>query len=487
LAPSDPIFRYETQALNQTVATQKVVYLRPGISMRTTALRRLTTYLAYVKGRAVVFVGLMALTLDGLVLGHSPPGADRGETSAWWPLVQNVAHGFGYVQCLPDYFPFCGAANQATAMHEPVPVLLFAGVAVLGHDSLQAVAALQVVVHLVILFGVVLVARRLAGHRTALLAGVVWALYIPALRLVPSASGDLLGALGVTWGVLAFMAARRAERTWLWLAAGGCLGLGALSRSAVLVIAPALALGNLAWPFWPTLSMRGRVQRSLLVLAAWGLVQLPWVVRNELTFGRPVLGSTLAGYNIFRHNSALGTSDFVRYIGPAEAQGAVQFLLAHRPELQGTENEADLEAVYRHEGLALIAAQPLKYITLVAGRFFMLWFNWTVPEAYGQTLASDPGYLAELQQVLLVAGGALGALTIPWRRCWPATSTIIVVGLTYMAVDGQLRYLVSVAPLLMVLSAIACTQVGERLGGKLRVTALGERLERRPVDLLVQQ
>jgi 4-amino-4-deoxy-L-arabinose transferase-like glycosyltransferase len=188
-------------------------------------------------------VALVALVVDISALHFVPPTADRGETPHWWPLVQNVAHGRGYVACLPEYFPFCGPTNEVTAQREPLPVLLFAAMARLTGDSLAAAAAVEVAVNLATLCGAFLLARELAGVRAGLLAALAWAAYLPAIQLLPQVSGDLPATLAVTCGLYCFLRAQRTGRAADWLLTGAWLGVGALSRSAVLVVAPTLAVG----------------------------------------------------------------------------------------------------------------------------------------------------------------------------------------------------------------------------------------------------
>jgi hypothetical protein len=103
-------------------------------------------------------VGL-ALLLDGARLWRDPPVILDDQTSTWWPVSLSVADGQGFVGCLPQYFPFCGPGNDATAMREPVPVYFFAAVASIVH-SLWAAALVQLLLQvLVILSSIVWSAR----------------------------------------------------------------------------------------------------------------------------------------------------------------------------------------------------------------------------------------------------------------------------------------------------------------------------------------
>src|SRR5262245_7932866 len=71
---------------------------------------------------------------------NHPLSLQSGETNSWWMIALNLIHGHGYSLCLTQYFPFCGPANQVTAMREPVPVFLFAIAARVGKESLWVAA-----------------------------------------------------------------------------------------------------------------------------------------------------------------------------------------------------------------------------------------------------------------------------------------------------------------------------------------------------------
>jgi hypothetical protein len=184
---------------------------------------------------------------------------------------------------------------------------------------------------------------------------------------------------------------------------------------------------------------------------------LPWGVRNYAAFGRPVVGSTLAGYNLFRQNYMLPTNNYLRYVGPREAFQAVSELVARRTDLRGTENEAQMEAVYQEEAMRIIAAEPKRYIMLSAYRFLPLWFNWGVKEAY-RVPVQIGDYLIFVQQGFLLVTAVLG-LYVTWRRSWLLGMNILVVTLLHMAVISQLRYLIIVMPLTVTLSAIGLTNL----------------------------
>lgn len=405
---------------------------------------------------ALALISVVALLLN-IVFTYAYPPSIPAERSLF--VARNVAHGRGYVDCSRVYFPFCGPGNEVTASKEPLPVLIFAAVSALTHDSLWAVAFVEIVISLAILLTIFILARHLTDTRTALLAVLFWALYLPAIRSIHQVAGELLATLCVTLGIYFFLRAKKTDRPRDWLAAGACIGLGVLSRSVVLFIGATLALTLIPWNL---LMKRGahqfrlaRLKPLALFVAICALVILPWQVRNYVVLGRPVIGSTLTGYNLYRHNYILQTNNYLRYVGSADGRKAVNELLARRADLQGTENEVQMNDVYQEEAKRIILAEPARYLLLSLYRFFPLWFDWGVQEAYGKSPKLQ-GRLILAQQALLLITAIVG-LHATWRRSWLLGLIILIVSVLHMAVVSQLRYLIIVMPLTIILSAIGCS------------------------------
>lgn len=414
---------------------------------------------------------LMASVMGIVQLSSHPPNFNFNWENRWWQIAVNVARGEGYVACKAIYFPFCSSANQVTAMREPLPVLLFALIALSTTESLLAAAAACVIVNLGTVLAVFFLTRELSNTRTGVLAALLWACYLaPMLLFYSQPSGDLLAALAITCGLFHFVRARRTDGTSDWLAAGIWLGLAILCRSAALVIVPVLVMGQLLWPGAGAAgqSTARRLRMVALVTLASTFIVLPWLVRNYVAFGRPLIGSSLSGYYLYRQSHMLPTENYLRFVSGGEFASVLHDMIARRPDLRGTENEAQMDQVYREEALRIIRAEPLRYLTLSAYRFLILWFNWGVKEVYRQRNTADD-YLIMVQHALLLAGGILG-LRARWRRAWPLAASVFAFCLLYMAVMAHMTYVAAVMPLLVALSAIACTDVGNQV--RLKLTRL---------------
>ncbi len=416
-------------------------------------IRRLRWIIA---SNAVYFLFLLsAFTWLGgiLILRLRPPDITLGETASWWTTSINLIHGRGYSLCITYYFPFCNAANQLTAAREPLPVLVFAAVALFFKDSLLAAGMAEVVLHIGIVITVFFLTRELAGPFTGLIASLAWAVYPEAIGLISQVSGDLLAALGITLGILFILRARKSDRRHEWLLGGAGLGIAALSRSATLVIPVAMIICLIVERWKLKSRIRDRLVPGISVGLVVAALMTPWLIRNELVFHQPVLGSTLVGYNVYRQNYMLGQGNYFRYVGTTEGWQAIQRLIARRTDLLGNENEARMNKIYLQEGLRVIAGQPAAYVRLSLFRILPLWLDWGVSEAFGYSPGVWEYALMVLQSILLVL--ALIGLRRNFRRTWPLWTS----SAAYMAVDSRMLYIVCVMPLIISQSVIGAKEL----------------------------
>lgn len=394
--------------------------------------------------RGIIGVLVAALLIGMVRLWQVPPEFHKGQTDNYWPMAQGLLDGKGFSLCYPLYFPLCSGQNNASAMREPLPVVLFAGVAAITGRSLQAALVLQLIAHLAIVLLLYRWVRSFASERWALIAATVWALYPPSLQTVPQLSGDLIGTALFLAAAIATQRARDKGRADAWAVAGVLLGLAVLCRSVLIITV--LPWAVLAWR-----SATGGQRRSRLAAAAlvgcMALIVSPWVVRNAVVFHRFWPGTSMNGYNLFRNNYQVRDGQPPHYVAAIEAQEMMNALLARRTDLRGNENEAEMDRVYMEEGRKALAANPMGYVTLSLYRFIPLWTNWGVPQQYGRPVTLfDHAML--WQQLLLLALLIFGA----WRAgpvAWPWLAAIVLQVLAYMAVVAQVRYLLPVMPLVI--------------------------------------
>ena len=397
---------------------------------------------------------LVSLTLlaGSFRLRIDAPDFNKGETTSWWGITLNLAHGFGYSLCNQYYFPFCNETASATAMREPAPILLFAGAAKLFNESLYAAGVVELILLIGVMVTLFLLTREWTGSSSAgFLSAVAWAIHPRAMPLISQISGDLLAGLAVTFGILFTLRARKSDLARDWMLAGLGLGIAVMSRSAMLMAAVTVMAGLVVERWSLRKNFSEWLRPALLTFAVILIVMTPWIIRTKLVFGRPLIGSSLVGYNIYRHNYMLGTNDYFHNVGNDESWAAIQALIARRSDLLGTENEAQMDLSYRDEGLKIIKANPVHYVLLSGYRFFMLWFDWRVSEAFGYRMGLAE-YATALLQLVLLTFALIGSKNNP-RQTWPLWASLITVTLSYMAVNSRLHYTIPVMPLVISLAA----------------------------------
>lgn len=393
-------------------------------------------------GRALLIVVLLAAGIGAVRYMTERPGLEDGQTEHYWPLVNSLLDGKGYSLCDPLYFPLC-APGDPSAMREPLPTLLFAGVALLTGRSFFLTVGTQLLLNLAVLLMIYGFVRSWLGRRAALLAAIVWALYLPAVKLITQLSGDLAGTFLLIASAWALMTAMRSGRPVHWAFTGALLGLGILSRSALIIIIAPWALAC-AWQGW----RRSRTFVPVLsFIAAIVVVLSPWVIRNHQVFGRFIVGTSMNGYNIWRNNHHLNTDNYLRYIDFLEADTLADELIARRPDLPARLNEAQMDTVYAHEGVRTLKAHPGRYVALSFWRLIPLWTNWGVNQAYHKPI-DITDYIVVAQQLILLVLLVLGLRHLGWGH-WPLFAAIAVEVAAYTALVAQVRYLMPVMPLVI--------------------------------------
>jgi 4-amino-4-deoxy-L-arabinose transferase-like glycosyltransferase len=182
-------------------------------------------------------------------------------------------------------------SNQPGAEHGPLTSSIMALVS-WGDDPVNRQRMVTVATGIGVVAVIGLVGRRVGGDRVGLFAAALAAIY-PNLwindGLVMSESISCLVVATLLLLLLRWTETPRAARAAVF---GGVVGLGALARSEVLLVAPLAAV------LMVLVGNRRAIdygRQVLLSLAATAAVVAPWVVFNATRFERPVLLTTNEG------------------------------------------------------------------------------------------------------------------------------------------------------------------------------------------------
>jgi len=206
----------------------------------------------------------------------------------FFQIAQSIAAGKGIA-----------LANGApTAFRAPLYPILLAGLT-LGHQWFWPIVIAESLIGAATVLCTALLARQMfrgpGGEAAATLAAAITAVYpyyvVHDTALQETGLFTLLTLIAV---VLALCVARSGGRAPAALC-GLVLGLDVLTRSPIAPFAVLL-------PLW--LMARRRVVPGLLCAAVLGLTVAPWVIRNDLLVGGPVL-TTEAGFELWNGNNPM--------------------------------------------------------------------------------------------------------------------------------------------------------------------------------------
>lgn len=232
------------------------------------------------------------------------------------------------------------------------PLLLGAVYAVSG-DSRNAARVVDAFLGALAVLLVYLIAKRIWGRRTGLLASGFAAVFPPLVLLSRDLVSESLFIALELAAVLCVLNFRRSGRDWRWaLAAGALCGLATLTRNTGFVLLLPIAVGLLGGRETPLASS---LPAAAAMVAAFLVVITPWLIRDEAAFGRfvPVTtsgGIALAGtYNEASYNASATHGAW------RTPQIAPEF--AHLFVEPGR-NEAEVDQILRRKALAFAWNHP---------------------------------------------------------------------------------------------------------------------------------
>ncbi|MGD8375919.1 MAG: glycosyltransferase family 39 protein, partial [Acidobacteriota bacterium] len=350
------------------------------------------------------------------------------------------------------------------------PYLLGAFFAVLG-ERLLLLRVLQLGLGVAACTGIGLVGSLTLGRRVGLAAGLLAAVYGPFLFYEGQVMKSFLNYVLATAALLAVLRWRRGGTAWA-LGAGAALGLLALVRANSLLLVPVLAA-------WAVIEAGLRSRRGWAAAAGIGLgaalVVAPVTLRNLAVSGEPVLVTSGGGevFYIGNYEAANGAYLPPPFVRPAPAWEHQDFRdeaarRAGRPLTRGESSR-----YWFREGLAAIAADPVRWLRLEFRKLALFWNARELPDNYSYDVFRE---FVPLLRVLpafgIVAPLALVGIGLEARR-WRVLLPLYLLAGAYLA--GVLlffnfsRFRLPALPVLLVLAGATLVGVLDRL----RAGALG--------------
>ncbi|PIE53132.1 hypothetical protein CSA37_03255 [Candidatus Fermentibacteria bacterium] len=335
----------------------------------------------------------------------------------------------------PDYLFGLAPVEEPTAVMEPgYPFLLSLMFRLLGPVT-GAVFLLNLIFAAAGAFAVMKLVSDSWGRVKGTMAGVLWALYPPYIYFSGHAMTETAHSALLMVTALLVLSAGRGKGN--GFTAGAATGLFFLVRATALFLLPL----EMAWLAW-----QRRWKSLLFIILGFAAAVSPWVVRNYVELGSPVLMPTKGSLNLWMRNNP-DVLDIEGIHVPEDIPVNSPELLEY-PAMDSLPGELDRSAVLSRASRSFIVANPR----------LMLWLGWHRAVHFlgpgGDTLGTR-GMLAGLIIYPLMVFGLVGF----WRnRFSPETVFLISVFILYLlihaAAHGGARYRLPVDSVFLIGTAL---------------------------------
>lgn len=410
-----------------------------------------------------LLVGLGALALVGPLVAilSTPHYTPLYDSADYVRHAQSIAHGHGY----PPATSLEAPGGGSTAFRPPVYPFLLAVPFRLFGASFPAARIFTALFGVVVVLLVYEIALCIWDRRTALVAGVLCALFPPLIALNSGFFSEpvfLVFELAAVLVVVRFT--ERPRGFWAPMLAGVLCGLAALTRGNGLLLVPLVALATALIGG----SRRQKALRAAAVLAAAILVITPWTIRNAVVFHRFVPVTTETGFTMIQLFNPQAAAD--------DAQNQFWLPGLRRIFRNRSLNEAAIDArlTARAVGFAsghpayavkAVAINTLRTLSLWSGRytgFFSYGGNglsWSAPFRALVDLAIYPVYLlAALALLVRLRGRQAPRIPLVF---WLVPLVLVVAS---GAAAGASRYRAPADPFFLMLAAAGAAALTGGLG-----------------------
>ncbi len=335
--------------------------------------------------------------------------------------------------------------------------------ATLGEDKLTVLLCQAVLGSLSCVF-LALAGWRLFGKRAAIVAGLLLALYAPALffeSLIQKSVLDLFFLSAALWMTSELLAQTRPH---LWVLLGLAMGSLVLTRENALVLVAPIVLWALQGP-------RGRrLAHASLFFAGLLTILLPVALRNQAVGGEFHLTTSQLGPNLFIGNreGADGTYQSLRPMrGDAKYERQDATELAEKA-LGRELTPGEVSSYYVGRVLDDIREEPVDWLRLMRHKVVLLWNVVEIVDTEDQYTYARTSAPLQLTGYVFHFGwlaplGLLG-IALTWKRryeLWPIYLMLALYAASVVAFYVFGRYRLPMVPFLVLFAAYALTELPE--------------------------
>jgi len=333
------------------------------------------------------------------------------------------------------------------------------------HDGLIWIRTCQAIVGAASCVLLGYAAYRLFGKAAGLAAGLMMAIYAPAVFFDALVQKSVLDVFFVCM-VLALLSGpvadpQRVDNGWRWLAVGLALGSLGLTRENALAFVPVVVCWILLRPAKASRSIAG-------LLAGVAIVLLPVGVRNLMTGGEFHLTTVQSGPNFFIGNHAHADGMYMPLRagrGSPEYERADAIALASQAAGRAL-SAGEVSSYWTMRAWEYIRANPTDWLRLEARKLWLISNATEIIDTESQESYEDYSLplrvLAKVAHFGVLVPLACAGVWCTWnerRRLWLFYAMIAAYTLSVLAFYVVARYRLPLVPLLMLFAAAAIARL----------------------------
>ncbi len=398
--------------------------------------------------RKATLIFFLALFLRGALIfiwhqtGHGHHISDDG--TGYYDLAQNLITGNGFSSYgkatthRPPLYPFFIAFFMK--LQTPFPLGVQVGQAVLGALSCG------------ILF---LIGRRVFDERVGLVASLIQTIDYASVRQVVATMPEILFVFFLLAGFYALeKGAKEGGSRWFG-AAGIFVGLSLLTRETLLLFVPVIIF----WMMFPGRPWKVRLGGAGVFLVALSLTLAPWIVRNSLVVGKPVLVTTRAGHTFYLANNPRTTGG--RTGGDWDYLHDTSFPVGD-PNLPSFES-LEANRYLFSQGWDFIRTQPRSFLRLVGRKIVNMWRPYQTDSPWFAKGATALTYLP----VMILGFAGIFLTRGQWRKLFLFHSFLAYLFLLHAVLIAIIRYRFPAMPVFSLFAAFTLVWTWEKRGIRL--------------------
>jgi 4-amino-4-deoxy-L-arabinose transferase-like glycosyltransferase len=387
-------------------------------------------------------------------------------TSLFTPIVDEQQYRQLALNVL-DGDGFAWSPGEPTSLRPPMYPTLLAGIwAVAGHDNMQAVRIVQILLALLTTFVVYQLGRRAFGSAVGEIGAITVWLYPSLIFFNFTILTETLFTFLLTLFVLLTVMLVQTPRWWIAALSGLTLGVAALTRSVLwplpLIVCPMIVV-LMGRP------LPKRLAFSALFLMGYLVAVGPWAIRNTRLQGVVTIVDTMGGLNLRMGNYENTPDDHMW--DAVRLRGDLNWsheLSVERPGEKFTEGQKDKWA--QAKAVQYILANPLTTLRRAVIKFGDFWGLEREFAAGIQKGLYRPPFVLGLLASGLIVLAYIGVATMGVSGIWTAAPdtrfhlilllpVLFIMGI-HTIVFGHSRYHLPLIPILALYAAAFATRTG---------------------------